>query len=323
MSSKRTGLWRSTRTLGLVLGFASVALVWNPEVAQAQNVNSGVKASISDGGVQLWFLADRFGDVDPDGGPCPDPREIGATNPPCFWHTEFHGGGLSGQVVTRTDYRMNERGEGVGGGRLTYTFNLEAAGQFLGEDFPAGTYYLWARAINPFNTSDFLIVEGHDAGFCDPSVTPNPNFPNLHGCSISGEICGSDGWCVDLPDTADPDTGLWPRTQSNFGDRVFEHNIPSDPDALDACRADPDACEFEWATEGYPLPAGLLEREGHDKMLQAGQNTMHFYHRQGGSSLKLDVVMWTNDPDYVPTDGDYLSALSLPACVMQKNGCGN
>ena len=79
MSSKRTGLWRSTRTLGLVLGFASVALVWNPEVAQAQNVNSGVKASISDGGVQLWFLADRFGDVDPDGGPCPDPREIGAT----------------------------------------------------------------------------------------------------------------------------------------------------------------------------------------------------------------------------------------------------
>ena len=48
--------------------------------------------------------------------------------------------------------------------------------------------------------------------------------------------------------------------------------------------------------------------EGSDKELQDGLNTMYIFHRQGTSLVFWDVFMWTDDPDYVPTDEDYQNA---------------
>lgn len=49
--------------------------------------------------------------------------------------------------------------------------------------------------------------------------------------------------------------------------------------------------------------------EGHTKELQNGENTMYIYHRQGDNTVFWDVFMWTDDPVYVPTDGDYRNAM--------------
>jgi len=50
---------------------------------------------------------------------------------------------------------------------------------------------------------------------------------------------------------------------------------------------------------------------GSDKVLQDGMNTMYIFHRQGNSSVFWDVFMWTDDPDYVPTDEDYQNAMTV------------
>jgi len=47
---------------------------------------------------------------------------------------------------------------------------------------------------------------------------------------------------------------------------------------------------------------------GSDKVLQDGQNTMYIYDRQGNNTVFWDVFMWTDSPDYVPTDEDYQNA---------------
>jgi hypothetical protein len=49
--------------------------------------------------------------------------------------------------------------------------------------------------------------------------------------------------------------------------------------------------------------------EGSDKVLKDGENTMYIFHRQGNSLVFWDVFMWTDDPDYVPTDEDYQNAM--------------
>jgi len=48
--------------------------------------------------------------------------------------------------------------------------------------------------------------------------------------------------------------------------------------------------------------------DGHTKELKNGENTMYIFHRQGDNTVFWDVFMWTDDPDYVPTDGDYRNA---------------
>ena len=50
---------------------------------------------------------------------------------------------------------------------------------------------------------------------------------------------------------------------------------------------------------------------GSDKVLQDGMNTMYIFHRQGNSTVFWDVFMWTDDPDYVPTDEDYQNAMTV------------
>ena len=44
----------------------------------------------------------------------------------------------------------------------------------------------------------------------------------------------------------------------------------------------------------------------HTKTLQDGVNTMYILSRE--SEALMDVFMWTNDPDYVPTDEDFINA---------------
>jgi hypothetical protein len=71
----------------------------------------------------------------------------------------------------------------------------------------------------------------------------------------------------------------------NDDDRIFEENTGP---------------PFGWARESHG--------EGHTKELQDGVNTMYMFHRQGNNTRIMDVFMWTDSTDYVPTDADYESA---------------
>jgi hypothetical protein len=51
---------------------------------------------------------------------------------------------------------------------------------------------------------------------------------------------------------------------------------------------------------------GSAGEEAHTKILQNGENTMYILNRESGAVW--DVLMWTDDPDYVPTDEDYVNA---------------
>jgi hypothetical protein len=51
---------------------------------------------------------------------------------------------------------------------------------------------------------------------------------------------------------------------------------------------------------------GSAGEEAHTKTLQNGENTMYILNRESGAVW--DVFMWTDDPDYVPTDEDYINA---------------
>ncbi len=51
--------------------------------------------------------------------------------------------------------------------------------------------------------------------------------------------------------------------------------------------------------------------DGHTKELKDGENTMYIYHRQGDNTVFWDVFLWTDDPDYVPTDDDYRNATEV------------
>jgi hypothetical protein len=59
--------------------------------------------------------------------------------------------------------------------------------------------------------------------------------------------------------------------------------------------------------------------EGSTKELQSGENTMYIYHRQGDTTVFWDVFMWSSDPDYVPTDDDYINAESRTAAAVQPS----
>jgi len=59
----------------------------------------------------------------------------------------------------------------------------------------------------------------------------------------------------------------------------------------------------DWVWAPTPSSAG---EEAHTKTLKDGENTMYIITRESGATL--DVFMWTDDPDYVPTDEDYQNA---------------
>ena len=71
----------------------------------------------------------------------------------------------------------------------------------------------------------------------------------------------------------------------NDDDRIFEENTGP---------------PFDWAKADHG--------EGHTKELQSGKNTMYMFHRQGNNTRIMDVFLWTDGADYVPTDADYEGA---------------
>lgn len=96
-----------------------------------------------------------------------------------------------------------------------------------------------------------------------------------------------DGHPGDVVPTEEPFSGAFSDSQ-----RVFERNTGP---------------PFGWSGGG----------EGHIKQLQDGENTMHIVHRQAEPEVFWDVMMWTDDPQYVPIDEDYLAsepfvAIDLP-----------
>ncbi len=74
----------------------------------------------------------------------------------------------------------------------------------------------------------------------------------------------------------------------NPDDRVFEETVAPD---------------WGWA--------GSDRDEGHIKELREGENTMHFFRREGRQTVKWDVFLWTDDPAYTPTDEDFLASTPI------------
>jgi len=89
-----------------------------------------------------------------------------------------------------------------------------------------------------------------------------------------------------VPNKAPADRGPFNNTQ-----RVFEFNVGAAPDT------------FGWGPASH--------KEGHTKTLQNGENVTAFLRRQAGTGNKMDVIMWTDDKAYQPTDKDYEKAKML------------
>ena len=114
------------------------------------------KVSQNGGGVQIWFEVEAYDERNPD--------------------TEDHYPVIDkddafGQAITRT---------GATGGYVKYIFDISEAGG------AAGTWYFWARLINPNNTSDYLVVAGQDDQKIADALAMNP-FPGRPGPFLDGE----------------------------------------------------------------------------------------------------------------------------------------
>ncbi|MDA1193158.1 MAG: hypothetical protein O3A46_15895 [Candidatus Poribacteria bacterium] len=82
----------------------------------------------------------------------------------------------------------------------------------------------------------------------------------------------------------------------NATDRVFEQDTPA----------------WGWAIQGH--------NEGHTKTLQDGENTMYMFHRQGNNTRFVDVILWTDDASYFPTDADYTNATEGRTRAVDASG---
>jgi len=102
------------------------------------------KISSYGGGHQIWFEVEDYDERNPD-------------------TDEFYPvvdtDGAFGKAINRT---------GVGGGMIRYTFDISAAGG------NGGTWYFWARVINPNNTSDYMLIDGDPD---DAEIPSGPDFP--------------------------------------------------------------------------------------------------------------------------------------------------
>ncbi|KPK42892.1 MAG: hypothetical protein AMJ65_07075, partial [Phycisphaerae bacterium SG8_4] len=144
-----------------VLFGAFVALLVTTPVYAVKNF----KISGYGGGHQIWFEAEDFDQRDP------------ATDQ---YYTVVDEAGAFGQAIQRDN----------GPGMIRYTFDISKAGGI------GGTWYFWARQINPNNQSDYMLVEG-DPG--DPEIPTSPPYP---GGNEAGPFLNSD-------------------------DRIFEENVGS------------------------------------------------------------------------------------------------
>ena len=206
----------------ILLGiFVALLLITMPAYAV-----ENYKISNYGGAHQIWFEAEDFDERDP---------------PTNEYYPVVNEAGAFGKAVSRS---------GGAGGRISWTFDISAAGG------KGGTWYFWGRVINPGNWSDYMLVEG------DPDDAEIPTGPPFPG-----------------------DSGTRPFVDGD--DMVFEQTIVA----------------WDW----------WGNEDGSDKELQDGQNTMYIFHRQGDNTVFWDVFVWTDDPDYVPTDEDYINATTVLA----------
>jgi hypothetical protein len=106
------------------------------------------KVSEHGGGHQIWFEAEAFDERNPEGDQ---------------YYPVVDADGAFGQAITRA---------GGAGGMIRWTFDISRAG---GRN---GTWYFWARVLNPSNQSDYMLVEG-DPG--DTEIPTGPPFPGGDG----------------------------------------------------------------------------------------------------------------------------------------------
>ena len=115
------------------------------------NAVENFKISNYGGGHQIWFEAEDYDERNPD------------TDQ---YYPVVDEDGAYGQAITRA---------GDAGGMIRWTFSISKAGG------RAGTWYFWARLIDPGNTSDYMLVKG-DPG--DPTIPTGPPFPGGSGSAV-------------------------------------------------------------------------------------------------------------------------------------------
>jgi len=124
----------------ILLGIFVILLLLTMPVYAVKNF----KISNYAGGHQIWFEAEDYDERNP---------------PTDQYYPVVDKAGAFGQTITRA---------GDAGGMIRWTFDISAA------DGRRGTWYFWARVLNPDNRSDFMLVEG-DPG--DTEIPTGPPFP--------------------------------------------------------------------------------------------------------------------------------------------------
>ncbi len=173
----------------------------------------------------------------------------------------------------------------------------------------AGAHQIW------FEVEDF---DERDPD--DDSSFALSDEPGAFGRSISS-VSGSDGasmirYTFDIS-KAGGKGGTW-----YFWGRVINPNNNSDFMLVDGHPGDQvpftlpvsglvnDQRVFEQSDQGpdwfWAPTAGSAGEEAHTKTLKDSENTMYILNRESGATW--DVFMWTDSPDYVPTDADYQNA---------------
>ena len=128
----------------IILGVLVALLLPAAQVHAVKNF----KISGYGGGHQIWFEAEEFDERDPDSDQ---------------YYPVVDQGGAFDQAVGRS---------GGAGGMIRWTFDIATAGG------AGGTWYFWARQINPSNASDYMLVEGDPD---DAEIPTGPSFPGGDG----------------------------------------------------------------------------------------------------------------------------------------------
>ena len=115
------------------------------------------KVSEFGGGSQIWFEVEAYDERNPD-------DEL--------YYPVIDKDDAFGQVINRT---------GATGGYIKWIFDISKAGG------SAGTWYFWARIINPNNTSDYLVVAGSDDKKIDDAFAMGFPFPGRPGPFVDAE----------------------------------------------------------------------------------------------------------------------------------------
>lgn len=121
-------------------------------VSTAAHAVKEFKISSFGGAVQIWFEAEHFDERSPAGS-----RYFQVTGEP----------GVAAKAPKEAFGEAITRAGGAGG-MIRWTFNISPT------EGEGGTWYFWARVINPSNQSDYMLVKD-DQG--DKKIPEGPPFP--------------------------------------------------------------------------------------------------------------------------------------------------